>query len=284
MKRTFLAALAAAFLAACSSGLDQKIDASSESSLSESLANIRKTAKPDDMTALEEALRVLAVSDVSIGYEGSIVGALEKLQGKSPEQLRESFQAQAQGKSGRALIAAAAARKKDQAGKELPGVEQELAKLAKLGSEREAGKTVLEKIEIQVPRFGYQPTPTGKLAMLEFKVVNNTESKLTSLFLRGSAVDPGSSKVLFVDDINYKLPTGLAPGETKDIRLPYSQPGKWNAPELAARSSIELAVEVVNAETAPGVKLVAHFTHKDAERLALLERQKPILEAMAKGK
>jgi hypothetical protein len=120
--------------------------------------------------------------------------------------------------------------------------------------------------------------------MLEFKIANNTGARLTSLFLRGSAIDPGSQTVLFVDDINYKLPEGLAPGETKDIRLPYSQPGKWNSPDIARRSSVDLAIEVVNAETAPGVKLVAHFTHKDAERLALLERHKPVLEAMAAGR
>ena len=33
-----------------------------------------------------------------------------------------------------------------------------------------------------------------------------------------------------------------------------------------------------------GAKIVAHFTHKDAERLALLERHKPQLEAMAQGR
>jgi hypothetical protein len=281
LKRFFL--VAGLFsLAACSSGLDQKVDASSDAALSASLANIRNTAKQAEVEALEAALRVLAVTDVSIGYEGGIVGALEKLQNQPVAQLRDRFEPAVQGKSGRAIIAAAAQRKKDQAGRELPLVEQELAKLAKLGAEREAGKVVLEKIEIQLPRFGYQPTPTGKLAMLEFKITNNTDQKLTSLFLRGSAIDPGSQKVLFVDDINYKLP--LAPGETKDIRLPYSQPGKWNSPEIAQRSDVELGVEVVNAETAPGVKLVAHFTHKDAERLALLERQKPALEAMAQGR
>lgn len=271
-------------LAGCSSGLDQKVDASSETALAASLANIRNSAKPGEVEALEAALRALAVTDVSIGYEGGIVGALEKLQNQPVAQLRDRFEAQVQGKSGRAIIAAAAKRKQAQAARELPMVEQELAKLAKLGAEREAGKSVLEKIEIQVPRFGYQPTPTGKLAMLEFKVTNSTDQKLTSLFLRGSAIDPGSQKVLFVDDINYKLPAGLAPGETKDIRLPYSQPGKWNSPEISQRNEVELGIEVVNAEIRPGVKIVAHFTHKDAERLALLETQKPVLEAMAQGR
>ncbi len=270
-------------LAGCSRGLDQKIDASSDDALANSLANIRKSASEADMKALEAALRVLSVSNMSIGYEGGIVGALEKVEGQPVNALRDRFESGVSGKSGKAIIEAARQRKKEQAARDLPLVEQELAKLTRLGSEREAGKGVLEQIVIQVPRFGYQPTPTGKLAMLEFKVSNNTEKKLTSLFLRGSAIDPGSQQVLFVDDINYKLPAGLAPGETKDIRLPYSQPDKWNSPDLAKRNDIELGIEVVNAETAPGIKLVAHFTTKDAQRLAQLERWKPLLEAIAKG-
>lgn len=282
--KSLLAIALALGLAACSGGLDQKVDATSDTALAASLANIRNGAKPGEYEALEAALRVLAVTDVSIGYEGGIVGALEKLRNQPIAQLRERFEPLVQGKSGRAIIAAASARKKTQAGRELPLVEQELATLAKLGAEREAGKAILDRIEIQLPRFGYQPTPTGKLAMLEFKVTNNTDQKLTSLFLRGSAIDPGSQQVLFVDDINYKLPAGLAPGETKDIRLPYSQPGKWNSPEIAGRTEVDLGIEVVNAEIRPGVKIVAHFTHKDAERLALLEAHKPLLEAMAQGR
>lgn len=286
MKWIFFSLISLCLLAltGCSRGIDKKIDASSDAALSASLENVRASAKPEEVVALDAALKVLAVTDVSIGYEGGIVGALEKIESQSVTQLRERFESQVQGKSGRAIIAAAAQRKKEQAARDLPILEQELTMLSKLGAEREAGKEVLEKIAVTLPRFGYQPTPTGKLAMLEFKITNNTEQRLTSLFLRGSAIDPGSSKVLFVDDINYKLPAGLASGETRDIRLPYSQPGKWNSPELARQNEIELAVEVVNAETAPGKKIVAHFTHKDAERLTLLERHKPQLEAMARGR
>lgn len=271
-------------LSACSSGLDQKIDASNEAAFRNSLARIQQSANPEQVRELEDALRVLAVSDVSIGYEGGILGALKKLEGQSLEQLREPVQALVNGKSGKSVIAAAYQRRKEQASKQLATVEEELGRLTKTGAEYEAGKDVLTKIEIMLPRLGYAPTGTGKMAMLEFKVTNNTEAKLTALFLRASAVDPGSSSVLFADDINYKLPAGLAPGESKDIRLPYSQPGKWNAPELTKRSETELEVAVVNAETSPGRKLVPNFTHKDAQRVAELEQQKPLLQKMVQAK
>lgn len=274
----------ALLLAACSSGLDQKIDASSDTAFRNSLARIQQSAKPEQVKELEDALRMLAVSDVSIGYEGGILGALKKLEGQPLEQLRESIQAAVNGKSGKAIIAAAGERRREQAGKQLAAVQQELAQLNKAGAEYEANKDVLAKIEITLPRLGYAPTGTGKMAMLEFKVANHTDVPLTALFLRASAVDPGSSSVLFADDINYKLPSGLAAGESKDIRLPYSQPGKWNAPELTKRAETELEVSVVNAETAPGKKLVPNFTVRDAQRVAELEQQKPLLQQMVQAK
>jgi len=280
----FLCVCIALLLTACSSGLDQKIDASTDSAFRSSLARIQQSVSPEQARELEDALRMLAVSDVSIGYEGGILGALKKLEGQSPDQLREAVQAAVNGKTGKAIIAAAAQRRKEQASKQLASVEEELAALNKAGADYEANKEILTKIEIQVPRLGYAPTERGKMAMLEFKVINNTELRLTALFLRASAVDPGSTKVLFADDINYKLPAGLAPGEAKDIRLPYSQPDKWNAPELAKRSETELEVAVVNAESAPGKKLVPNFTYKDAQRVAELEQEKPVLQQMVNAK
>jgi hypothetical protein len=276
--------LLTACLAACSSGLDQKVDASSDAAFRDSLARIQSSSSPAQVQELNDALRILAVSDVSIGYEGGILGALKKLEGQPNEQLRELVQSAVNGKSGKAIISAAAQRRKEQASKQLAAVEDELSKLNKAGAEYEANKEVLTKIEIVLPRLGYAPTGAGTMAMLEFKVTNNTETRLTALFLRASAVDPGSTRVLFADDLNYKLPAGLAPGESKDIRLPYSQPGKWNAPELAKRNETELEVSVVNAETAPGKKLVPNFTHKDAQRVAELEQEKPLLQKMVQAK
>jgi hypothetical protein len=262
----FFCVCAALLLAACSSGLDQKVDASNDAAFRDSLTRIQQSVSPERAQELNDAIRILAVSDVSIGYEGGILGALKKLEGQQTDQLRELVQSAVNGKSGKA------------------SVEDELAKLNKAGAEYEANKDVLTKIEIQLPRLGYAPTGTGKMAMLEFKVTNNSEHTLTALFLRASAVDPGSTRVLFADDINYKLPAGLPPGESKDIRLPYSQPGKWNAPELTKRSETELEVSVVNAEAGVGKKLVPNFTHKDAQRVAELEQEKPLLQKMVQAK
>jgi len=95
-------------LAGCTRGLDLKLDGSSEQKFAASLAKMRESATPDDVKRLDEALRVLAVSDVSIGFEGGILGALAKLEAKSPESLAEFLLPQVNGRTGRDVVTAGA--------------------------------------------------------------------------------------------------------------------------------------------------------------------------------
>ena len=93
MKRILAIAFAAMtlLLSACTSGLDRKLDGTSEKSFESSLEAMKKSAKPEEIAHLDDALLVLAITDVSIGYEGGIVGALRKISTRSPEQLADQF-------------------------------------------------------------------------------------------------------------------------------------------------------------------------------------------------
>ena len=106
--------LAIAMLAGCSSGLDRKFDGTSEKGFESSLADMKKSAKPDEVARLDDALLALAVTDVSIGYEGGIVGALRKISARSPEQLADVLMPIVNGKTGRDIIAAGRKRKADE--------------------------------------------------------------------------------------------------------------------------------------------------------------------------
>ena len=68
-----------AMLAGCTSGLDRKLDGSSEKAFETSLADMKKSAKPDDVARLDDALLVLAITDVSIGYEGGSSTSMGRL-------------------------------------------------------------------------------------------------------------------------------------------------------------------------------------------------------------
>ncbi len=284
MKRIFWI-VAALVLVSCSSGLDKKLDGSNEKAFATSLEKMKESAKPEEIKQLDEALLVLAISDVDIGYQGGIVGALAKISKfKTPEQLASDLMPVVNGKTGRELIAEGHKRKKDEAQRQLAGAEQEITQLKKMRDEKDTARGVLEKIEVLEPDIHFSGMGAQKLALLDFKIHNGTETPLTYLFLRGSVIMPVSKKVLFSDDINYKLTDPIPPGDTKQIRLPNSAPGKWNAPEIWGRSDVALAIEIVNAETGEGQKLAASFTHKDAERLALLEKLKPELEKLLQEK
>ena len=283
MKRILAIAIAAIAmtLAACTSGLDRKLDGTSDKAFESSLAAMKKSAKPEEIARLDDALVMLAVTDVSIGYEGGIVGALQKMTGRGPEQLADQLMPLVNGMSGRDIIAAGQKRKKDEAAKQTAKVDAEIAQLKKMSDDKTSTKAALVPIEVQEPTLRFNSVGPEKMSVMDFKVKNGTEVGLSYLYLRGTVAESATNKLLFSDDIKYKLADEpLLPGVTKNLRLPYSGRGKWNAPEIWGKDNLVFTMEVVNAENLQGQKLAASFTLKDAERLAALEKTKQALNKM----
>lgn len=284
--KKYLLILLSMGLAACTSGLDRKFDGSSEAAFESSLEAIKKSAKPDDVVALDAALMVLALNDVSIGYEGGIVSALQKLSlTKRPHQLADPLMKIVDGKTGREVIAAGKKRKQDEATKQLTATERELMELNRMREENNANKGALAGIEVFDATLRFNSVGPEKMSIMDFKLKNGSATGLSYLYLRGTVSEPVSNKVLHSDDINYKLSDEpLLPGATKAVRLPNSSKGKWNAAEIWGKENLLFRVDVLNAEDLGGKKLTTSFTHKDAARLALLEKNKAELERMLSEK
>jgi hypothetical protein len=272
-----IAVAAALLLAACTSGLDHKLDGTSEKAFQASLEKMRKSASPEDAKRLDDALRILAIRDVTIGFEGGILGAMKKIQPKSPESLAEDLMPQVNGRTGRDILEAAATRRREQGQRQLQAVNAEAEKLRKARAEKESAREFLARIQVQDARIGIG----GGMAIMDFKVRNDSEEALASLFLRAT-VTGADGRALVVDEFTYKALPPIAPAQLRAVRLPSSTPGKWNSPELAKQTGLGLALSVENATTPAGQKLATSFTQKDAERLAALESMKPELEALAK--
>jgi hypothetical protein len=279
--KSLLAILIAMTLVACTSGLDRKLDGTDEKAFETSLANMKKTAKPDEVARLDAAMLMLAISNVSIGFEGGILGAWKKISTtRSPEQLSDQLMSVVNGMTGREIIAAGQRRKTDEATKQLAKIDIEAAQLAKLREEKASTKGVLAPIEIVEPALRFSSSGSQKMSVIDFTVKNGSDIALTYLYLRGTVSDP-AKKELFSDDINYKLSAEpLLPGESKTLRLPSSGSGKWNAPEIWGKENLRFTIEVVNAENLAGQRLAASFTHKDSERLELLAANKQALEKL----
>lgn len=269
-------------LVACSSGLDRKLDGSNEKAFETSLATIKKTAKPEEVARLDDALLVLAISNVSIGFEGGILGALKKISAtKSPEQLADQLMPIVHGMTGREIIKAGKKRKGEEAAKQLAIIEADIVRLIKLREEKASTRGILAPIEILEPTLRFNSIGPQKMSVMDFKVKNGTDVPLSYLYLRGTATEAASGKILFSDDINYKLSAApLLPGETKALRLPNSAQGKWNSPEIWGKENLGFSIEVVNAENLAGQRLAASFTHKDGVQLATLEANKQALSSM----
>ena len=285
MKRILLIVTLLA-LAACTSGLDRKLDGSNEQKFEASLEAMKKSAKPEEIAALDDALLVLAITNVSIGYEGGIVGALKKIaRSGGPEKHAERLMPIVDGKTGHEVITAGQKRKQDEAAKQMASVDKEMAELTKLREEKNASKGALEPIKVIEPTLRFSSVGPDRMSIIDLKVKNGTEAGLTYLYLRGSVAESSGGKVLFADDIKYKLSDEpLLPGDTKTLRLPYGGRDKWNAPEIWGKENLAFRVEVVNAEDLQGKKLAAAFTAKDADRLTALAAIKQVLQAMLAAK
>ena len=272
----------ALILAACTSGLDRKIDGSNEKAFEASLAGMKKSAKPDEVARLDDALLILAISNVSIGFEGGILGAMRKISTtKSPEQLADQLMPVVNGMTGREIINAGQKRKKDEATRQLANVENEMTQLTKLREENASTKGILSPIEILEPSLRFNSVGPQKMSVMDFKVKNGTDVALTNLYLRGTVKESATGKILFSDDINYKLRAApLLQGETKALRLPNSTHGKWNSAEIWGKENLVFTIEVVNAENLAGQRLAAAFMHKDSQRLVALEADKQALGKM----
>ena len=280
--KLILSLVMALMLVACSSGLDGKIDGSNEKAFESSLASMKKSASPEQVAQLDDALLVLAISDVSIGYEGGILGALKKISvAKGPEQLANQLMPVVNGMSGREIIKAGLKRKNAEATRQLARIETEVAQLTGSREAKASSKGILLPIEIIEPTLRFNSIGAQKMSVMDFKVKNGTDVALTNLYLRGTVTESATGKVLFSDDINYKLSAApLLPGETKALRLPNSTHGKWNAPEIWGKENLGFTIEVVNAENPTGQKLAASFTYKDGERLVALTANQAALAKM----
>ena len=276
-----LGTMIAVALVACSSGLDRKIDGTTEKTFETSLATIKKSATADEVARLDDALLVLAISNVSIGFEGGILGAFRKISAQHPEQLGYQLALVVDSMTGREVIKSGQKRKEDEIAKQLDRIETELVKLTKQRDEYANTKGILAPIRIVEPRLRFSSAGSQKMSAIDFTVDNSSDIAVTYLFLRGTVAEKATGKVLFTDDINYKLSAApLMQGESKTLRLPHTTPDKWNAPAIWGNENIVFSIVVVNAENLAGQKLATAFTQKDMGRMTALEDDKVALTQM----
>jgi hypothetical protein len=282
MQRLILPLFVLLLTAACSKGLDKKFNGASETAFEQSLADIRKAASAEERAQLDEALYALAVSDVSIGYEGGILGAYQKLaRSGPPEQHAAALLRHTDGKTGREVVESGRTRLKTEGAKQLAATDKEIALLKQMRDENTARRGALAGIEVLDAALRFSSAGAERMSVIDFKVRNGSSTGLSHLYLRGSANDAASGKPLVGEDFNYKLSESpLLPGDTKAIRLPQGARSKWNSPEIWGKDQLVFKIEVVNAENLTGQKLTTAFTAKDAARLAQLESNRVALAAL----
>ena len=267
-------AICALTLAGCTQPLDTKIDGSSQAAYEKSLTAIKVKLTPEETTKFEEALQVVAFSEV-MPKDGNLFSMLAAF--KDPEALKAKMLQAVNGKTPREVISMAANKIKERAKEELKSVTSEIAELEKRKTGAGKAKELLAKIVVTDAKFywssGFLPHP-----IIDFKVANNTGVPLARLYFHGVVSTPGRAIPWVEDDFNYEVSGGLENAESKHLTLSPNQFSEWGKRETQERKDLVMTIAVVNAEGADKTKLADEFNKEAEARLSKLRVMKVELE------
>ena len=241
------------------------IDTTTDELMKSTLQEVRESLAEPDKDRFDEALNILAFSQVDMKsiISGGAAGAAN-IENKMKESIH--------GKTAQQIIAAAERIKLERGARERT---QAIAKIQELNEKAEAAffaKTQLEKFEVLRSRF-YQEEQeySGKQPIIEITVKNGTSSAISRVYFEGTVASQDRSVPWHKDTFNYSISGGLEPGEEQSWRLApnmFSDWGKVNAPKDAI-----FTVEVLKVDGADGKSLYSttDFTERDKERLEKLK-------------
>lgn len=275
MRTWLLILLAGIALVGCSGPMDTKIDASTPEAYQKSLQSIKSRLSPEDTRRFEEALMVVAFSDL-VPKDAGLIGMLAAM--GNPEKLQGQMLATVNGKTPRQIIDEAAQKKRARSEGELKSVTEEMATLEKRKVEAAKSVGVLGKIVVTEPRYYWSKASFMPQPVIDFKVTNQTAQALSRIYYHGTVTSPGRSIPWIDEDFNNELAGGLEPGETKHLQLSPNMFSNWGTRETQGRDDLVLTVRVVNAEGAEKKELAAQFEKDDAQRLETLRGMKVELE------
>ena len=142
----------------------------------------------------------------------------------------------------------------------------DVAAMQRAKEERAKYAAVFDNIHIDGARYKASRDILGNdEPEIQFHVTNGSKLPIKQIFLHGVLSSPGRSVPWISFDINYDLPGGLEPGESKALDLAPNMFGDWKPDDsFSHRSDLKLSVTLVNVAGANGEKLL-HGSASDAD-------------------
>jgi hypothetical protein len=253
--RLLLFAAVSLTLAGC--GGAPKLDASSDDSLKDSIASAKDSLSPEEREEFEDALKIIAFSDVDNLFELAA----------DPESIQRQLKDKVDGKTPHEIIAEAKAIKADRRAKQREQIVSEIKELQEQQNQTAKAKEQLKAFVVQRSRFYFNEDRFLKKPIIELTVKNNTKHPVARAHFHGVLATPGRSVPWVEDGFNYQISGGLEPGESDTWNLAPNSFGEWGkAPR--DRDDMVLTVTVTRIDGPNDETILdAEFSEYDQKRL-----------------
>lgn len=256
MKKLLPIILVIFLLIGCGSGMNRKIDASSQEKLKQSLELIKKELKADEYEKFQLAYRTVMFSNLGIG--NNVFEALSKLS-ESLKQDDPKLFGNIDGKTPKQIIDMA-----------IGQTDKQIKELERKKAVAEASKANLVKITISNPKYSMRQNYFISQPIIDFTVTNNSGKPLSRIYYHGTLTTPGRSVPWIDEDFNNEISGGLENGESKHLVLQPNMFSPWTNKEAGSRKDTVFTITIVNAEDASKKNLAEDFGKTEQNQLKAL--------------
>lgn len=244
MFRILLTLFVPALLVACSG--EPRLQTSTEKDYNESIAAMRESLTPEQRSDLDAALQKVWTAKF-VGEGNNSIGAM------TPAQLLMSVGNELEGKTAREIIVY-------QLGNEAENLRRQVqngeAAIAQTALELEAADKILSTVVLENPRFYWSNSGFLEQPVIAFKVRNEGQVAVKTIFVDGVVETPGRSIPWISDEFNYSFPGGLEPGEVQQLELSPNMFGGWAEQNTKGRKDLVLSLTLRNFEGPDGNDVV----------------------------
>jgi len=111
-------------------------------------------------------------------------------------------------------------------------------------------RALLQQIEIAKARFSFEELGMLEQPTISFVIANKGSIPVKRIFAHGKVQTPGRASPWIETDIDYAVPGGLAPGETKELNLTRNMFSEWGTVPREALKDAVLSLALVAFEDA----------------------------------
>lgn len=246
---------------------EPKIDASSDESMKDSIEQVRKSLSQDKKNEFDEALKVLAFSQIDFK---SLFSAGATGVDTTEMKMKEALD----GKTGDEVIVEAERIKKHRKEKERTQAINEIQELIAKKDKSQNAKMELENFKVMRSRFYKLKQAYGDpKPIIELTVMNWTSHPISRAYFKGTLASPNRSVPWLTETFNYQISGGIESGEEAAWSLAPNMFSDWGKVDVPADAILTVEVERLDGVDGKPIFSSRDFSKSDAERLEKLKKE-----------